>query len=244
MADGYVSYPSVFVVDSGTKLPPLPPKPGQTRIQNRRNRQIQNILLVLVCLALIGLLVEGCFIYYLHWNNKTSEDKSDNPQTEARRGPNEENPITKKPKLPTILHPSKPLAHLTAGDKKPKKDGIMEWKENGDSILYGLIHRDGKLIVQKEGYYYVYSKLSYSAEGPPFIQMVKKNTTRYLGNSITLLTYYRHNSNSVHKGSMRSSFLGGVFHLYKEDAVFVHVNNGTLVRLHNSADNFFGMFML
>ncbi|MCI4391799.1 hypothetical protein PGIGA_G00138560, partial [Pangasianodon gigas] len=158
-------------------------------------------------------------------------------------GPNEEKPVTKKPKLLTIQHPSKPLAHLTAGDKKPKKDGVMEWKENGDSILYELKYKDGKLIIQKEGYYYVYSKLSYSAEGPPFIQMVKKNTTRYLGNSITLLTYYRHNSNS-NKGSMRSSFLGGIFHLYKEDAVFVHVNNGSLIRLHNSADNFFGMFML
>lgn len=79
MADGHASYPSVFVVDSGTKFPPpLPPKPGQTRIQNRRKCLIQNTLLVLVCLALLGLLVEGYFIYKLHKTNTTSESVSEN----------------------------------------------------------------------------------------------------------------------------------------------------------------------
>lgn len=79
MAHGRVSYPSVFVVDSDAKFPPpLPPKPGQTRIQYRRNHLIQNILLVLVCLALCGIIVEGYFIYKLHKNNQTSEAVSEN----------------------------------------------------------------------------------------------------------------------------------------------------------------------
>lgn len=126
----------------------------------------------------------------------------------------------------------------------------MEWNLDGDSIIYGLEYRDGKLIVQKEGYYYVYSKLCYSADHFNFIQNVEKNTTRYLGNAIALLSYRRHDSksaksdNNSNKGTQNNSYLGGVFYLYKGDAVFVHVNNGSLVRLYQSADNFFGMFML
>lgn len=120
----------------------------------------------------------------------------------------------------------------------------MDWNVNGDSILHQLEYRDGKLIVLKEGYYYVYSKLSYSADRPPFIQMVKRSTSRYLGEPLELLTYRRHNPNVALKGTLSNSYLGGVFHLYKEDAVFVHVNNGSLVRLQTTADNFFGMYML
>lgn len=79
MADGCVSKPSVFVVDSGMALPPsLPPKPGQRRIQKRRKRLIQNIVLVLVCLSLIGLLVEGCFIAKLYKSKKDTNSVSEN----------------------------------------------------------------------------------------------------------------------------------------------------------------------
>lgn len=80
MADGRVSYPSVFVVDGGTGFPPpLPPKPGQSRIRTLRTNLIQKLLLVLVCLALCGLLVEGCFIYQLHRANQTSQAVSKSP---------------------------------------------------------------------------------------------------------------------------------------------------------------------
>lgn len=119
----------------------------------------------------------------------------------------------------------------------------MKWNDDGQSLLYKLEYRDGKLIIQEEGYYYVYSKLTYGAEGH-FSQTVEKNTTRYLGGSIKLLEYRRHNLNLTNTGSMRSSYLGGVFHLYKGDAVFVHVKKGSSVNLSNAANNFFGMFML
>ncbi|KAK3532800.1 hypothetical protein QTP86_028480, partial [Hemibagrus guttatus] len=252
MTDSRFFQPSVFVVDGGSSFPPpLPPKPGQRRIQKRKKRLIQNLLLVLVCLALAGLLVEGCFIYKLYDSNQTqvsvSEDfalsitassTSASPKTEALQVPstdehvhtnrvsgarNDEQPFTKKSRPPTILNPSKPLAHLIVA-KKPEKEGIMKWNddETGDSILYQFKYRDGKLIVRKEGYYYVYSKLSYSADGASFSYTVERNTTRYLGKSITLLRHNRYDARPVHKSNVRDSYLGGVFHLLKDDALFVN----------------------
>ncbi|KAF4073657.1 hypothetical protein AMELA_G00245820 [Ameiurus melas] len=247
MTDGCVKYPSVFVVDGGTGFPPpLPPKPGQTRIRNQRNRLIQNILLVLVCLALFGLFVEGIFIYSLHAkanHNDTAQSNSLEPKTDALKGGRDKEHVKKKPKQQTSLHPSKPLAHLAAGDTKPQKDGIMKWRDVQNST-YELEYNDGKLIVQKDGFYYVYSKLSYTADGTSFIQMVQWSTSRYLNKPITLLRYSRRNSKPVQKDTLRSSYLGGIFHLYKGDAVYVEVKDGSAIRLHDAAENAFGMFML
>ncbi|XP_058233247.1 tumor necrosis factor ligand superfamily member 14 [Hemibagrus wyckioides] len=246
MADGRFLKPSVFVVDGGTGFPPpLPPKPGQRRIQKRKKLLIQNLLVVLVCLALAGLLVEGFFIYRLHHTNQTQVSIPAQPKTEALQGERIKEQPSKESRPPTIPNPSKPLAHLTVA-KKPEKEGIVEWNgnENGESFVYQFKYKDGKLIVRKEGYYYVYSKLSYSADSTSFSYTVERDTTRYLGKSITLLRHNRYNAKPVHKSNVRDSYLGGVFHLLKDDGLFVHVSNGSLIRLYMSADNFFGMFML
>ncbi|KAG7317349.1 hypothetical protein KOW79_019647 [Hemibagrus wyckioides] len=183
MADGRFLKPSVFVVDGGTGFPPpLPPKPGQRRIQKRKKLLIQNLLVVLVCLALAGLLVEGFFIYRLHHTNQTQVSIPAQPKTEALQGERIKEQPSKESRPPTIPNPSKPLAHLTVA-KKPEKEGIVEWNgnENGESFVYQFKYKDGKLIVRKEGYYYVYSKLSYSADSTSFSYTVERDTTRYLG---------------------------------------------------------------
>lgn len=61
MAPGKVSYPTVYVVDSQMKPPPLPPKPAR----RQRKDVIQTLLMILVCVALCGMAVEACFIYHL-----------------------------------------------------------------------------------------------------------------------------------------------------------------------------------
>ncbi|KAF5903639.1 tumor necrosis factor ligand superfamily member 14-like, partial [Clarias magur] len=167
-------------------------------MKTRRNLLVQKTLMVLVLLSFCGLAVEGYFIYNLHMANSNSTTNGELPKTAAQKGENNiPKPVTKKPKPPTILPPPKPLAHLAARNK-PENEGIMKWNDDGQSILHKLEYRDGKLIVQNEGYYYVYSKLTYSAEGH-FSQTVEKNTTRYMGGSIKLLEYRRHDLNSVNK---------------------------------------------
>lgn len=68
MGPGKVSYPSVFVVDSRMKPPPLPPKPGR----RQRKDVIQTLLVILVCVALCGMAVEACFIYHLFTSKENS----------------------------------------------------------------------------------------------------------------------------------------------------------------------------
>lgn len=68
MAPGKVSYPSVFVVDSQMKPPPLPPKPGR----RQRKDVIQTLLVILVCVAICGMAVEACFIYHLFTSKENS----------------------------------------------------------------------------------------------------------------------------------------------------------------------------
>lgn len=68
MAPGKVLYPSVFVVDSKMKPPPLPPKPGR----RQRKDVIQTLLVILVCVAICGMAVEACFIYHLFTSKENS----------------------------------------------------------------------------------------------------------------------------------------------------------------------------
>lgn len=68
MVHGGVKFPSVFVVDSKARPPPLPPKPGR----RQRREVVQTLLVILVFVALFGMAVEACFIYYLYTSNGKS----------------------------------------------------------------------------------------------------------------------------------------------------------------------------
>ncbi len=133
---------------------------------------------------------------------------------------------------------SSPLA-----DQKPV-NGVVLWHENHPSILHHVKHKakEGKLIIEKEGYYSVYSKIHFMEDNIIFSHSVLQETQRYVGNAILLLE-----SSRLHPKLLRlntdNSYLSGVFHLYEGDAVFVRVKNCTLV-LSNSAENYFGVFMV
>ncbi|XP_036421626.1 tumor necrosis factor ligand superfamily member 14-like [Colossoma macropomum] len=252
MASKGAEYPSVFVVDSRAGIPPLPPKPGHRQAQRRRSRVTQTMLYLLVSMALFGIVVEACLIYHLYKTKQSSEplnkDK-DTPQTDARKGEHVmEHPTVppKRTKPPLFKKPLKPLAHLSAGGERPGADGVMPWNDKVDLDLHELEYKENKLVVEKEGYYYIYSKLCFDADEASFHHLVVRTTSRFTGPYIELLRnrYYGDHSKPPKKeGSMKNSYVGGVFHLYKGDAVFVVVKSGT-VRLQNAADNYFGMFMV
>ncbi|XP_059413341.1 tumor necrosis factor ligand superfamily member 14-like [Carassius carassius] len=234
MAPGKVSYPSVFVVDSKMRPPPMPPKPGR----RQRKEVIQTLLVILVCVALCGMAVEACFIYHL-FTSKENTKPPDGPQISMRKQ-EKEHAVTPKQKLFGDMKPSKPMAQLTTGMKLV--NGVLLWDENHQSILYHIKHKadEGKLIIEKEGYYSVYSKIHFMEDNILFSHSVVWVTHRYRGNEILLLQ-----SSKLHPKSRDTdnSYLSGVFHLYKSDAVFVRVNNCTLV-LSNAAENYFGVFMI
>lgn len=118
----------------------------------------------------------------------------------------------------------------------------MAWSMNADPLLYQMNYKDGSLLIQKEGFYYVYSKVFFLDSGK-FHHSVNLNTRLYSGKSISLLTSRKYSQNKFNK-VQSNSYLGGVFHLYEDDAIFVQVSNTSKVLRHKSYENIFGVFML
>ncbi len=132
------------------------------------------------------------------------------------------------------------LSSPLAGQKPV--NGVVLWHEQ--SILHHVKHKEneGKLIIEQEGYYSVYSKINFMEDNFIFSHSVLQETQRYAGDAILLLESSRLNPKLL-RLKIDNSYLSGVFHLYKGDAVFVRVKNCTLV-LSNSAENYFGVFMV
>ncbi|XP_036421627.1 tumor necrosis factor ligand superfamily member 14-like [Colossoma macropomum] len=227
--------------------------PLRFMVDSQRNGMIQTILYVLVSTALFGIALETCFIYHLYTTKQSSELLHDKnfTQTDARKDTfsfciMEASTVPPKKTRPPPFKALKPLAHLGAGSERPGADGVMPWNDTGESELHELEYKENKLVVKKEGYYYIYSKLCFDADEDLFNHFMLRTSHRYFGHSIHLLRYaYRGNNSKTLKkeGFIQNSYLGGVFHLIKGDAVFVVVKNGT-VHLFSLADNYFGMFMV
>lgn len=118
---------------------------------------------------------------------------------------------------------------------------LMTWSMNADPLLYKMSYKDGNLIIQKEGYYYVYSKVNF-LDTDVFHHSINLKTTRYIGKSITLVQSRKYSEKST-KGRS-NSFLGGVFHLYREDEIFVNVSDTSKIVRHKSFENIFGAYMI
>ncbi|XP_056088811.1 tumor necrosis factor ligand superfamily member 14 isoform X2 [Rhinichthys klamathensis goyatoka] len=235
MATGKISYPSVFVVDSPTRPPPLPPKPGY----RQRQKRIQTLLVILVILALCGMTIEACFIYRLY-STKEQPTTPNEPQTAMRKQGKDH--LIGKHKHLGEMKPSKPMAQLTTGNSTV--NGVVLWNEHQESILHQvkLKPAEGKLVMEKEGYYSVYSKIHFREDKITCTHSVLRTTDRY-GAEILLLQSSRFHLKLQRPGIIDNSFLSGMFHLYKGDAVFVRVKNCSLV-LSNAAEIYFGVFMV
>ncbi|GAA6223609.1 tumor necrosis factor ligand superfamily member 6-like [Lates japonicus] len=226
--DGYVS---LHLVDSSAAQPPLPPG---LRHWQRRVTATQTLLLLLVCLALCGMAIEACFIFRLYQHESPAAASS----FKLVGGEDVTSP-TKRPSYD--IRPSKPVAHLTDGPDAAHGPQIMAWSMDADPILYEMDYKDSRLLIKKEGYYYVYSKV-YFLDSGVFHHSVHLLTTIYSGGSITLLQSRKYSPAS---GKTRSnSYLGGVFHLYRDDALYVKVSNTTKIERHKSFENVFGAYMI
>lgn len=120
----------------------------------------------------------------------------------------------------------------------------MRWSENAP-LLYEMSYDNGSLVIQKEGYYYVYSKVSFKDTGV-FHHSICRRTQLYTkGRDFPLLTSrkYSDKTSTTQKASS-NSYLGGVFHLKVDDNVFVKVSNTTKLLLHDPYEHIFGAYML
>lgn len=133
-------------------------------------------------------------------------------------------------------------SHFSDGQDVVHGNKMMAWSTVADPILCEMDYKNGSLLIQKEGYYYVYSKVSFS-DTDVFHHSVELRTELYIGKSIPLLK-----SSKISLKSQRmkqsNSYLGGVFHLQIGDAIFVKVSNTSKVHRHKSYENIFGAFMI
>ncbi|XP_031723832.1 tumor necrosis factor ligand superfamily member 14 [Anarrhichthys ocellatus] len=222
-------YPSVCVVDTHTTRPAVPPRLSQVR---RRAGAAQTLLFLLVSVALCGMAIEACFIYRLYRPGSAASASS----SKLIAGP-----VVTSPPETLVIPPSKPVAHLTDGQDVVHGAKIMAWSMDADPLLYEINYKDKSLVIQKEGYYSVYSKVSF-LDIDVFRHYVNRRTERYPGGSIPLLMSRRLSGRS---SQMRSnSYLAGVFHLTKGDALFVEVSNTSNIARLKSYENVFGAYMI
>ncbi|KAJ7989612.1 hypothetical protein DPEC_G00306330 [Dallia pectoralis] len=240
MATGAAPYPSVFMVDTHAAYPPLPPK---LKHPGRRGSAVQYLLFLLIALAFCGLAIEACFIYHLYSRNAYEESGSIARSVQDEQDILPPIPVTQRPN-PVVL-PSKPVAHLTAAPQKDRRDGVLVWNMDEPPLLYGMKYKDGKLVIGKEGYYYVYSKIVFSMVNSSLEHSVCKFTPRYSEQiPITLLQSKKYYPKSDRMSYTTNSYLGGVFHFFENDSIVVRVKHLTQVRISESTENVFGVFMI
>ncbi|XP_068574692.1 tumor necrosis factor ligand superfamily member 14 [Cebidichthys violaceus] len=233
-------YPSVCVVDTHTTRPAVPPRLSQGR---QRVGVAQTLLFVLVSVSLCGMAIEACFIYRLYQPGSRITGEADLSYFALQK----QNIVAKTAtsKLiaaPTLdIPPSKPVAHLTDGQDVVHGPKIMAWSMDAAPLLHEMDYKGKSLVIQKEGYYSVYSKVSF-LDVDVFYHSVNRRTERYLGGSIPLLMSRRFSDGSSELRS--NSYLAGVFHLRKGDALFVEVSNTSHIARLKSYENIFGAYMI
>uniref|UniRef100_A0A8C8SKX0 CD40 ligand n=1 Tax=Pelusios castaneus TaxID=367368 RepID=A0A8C8SKX0_9SAUR len=122
---------------------------------------------------------------------------------------------------------------------------VLHWQKTGYAPMSNLItYKGGKLKVEKEGLYYIYSQVSFCTKptpGAPFTVFVYLNLPTE-SDRVLLKGQDTHSSSSVYC-ALQSTHLGGVFELRQGDVVFVNVTDSTQVN-YDHGNTYFGMFKL
>nr|XP_057905673.1 tumor necrosis factor ligand superfamily member 14 [Doryrhamphus excisus] len=218
--------PSVYVVDSRATAPPLPPRAAPPRTGNLA----QSLLFLLVSLALGGVILEAVLIFYLHSSQREQTSASFSRLTAEKL----QSLHSSSPEVPH----SKPAALLMDGPDVLHDKAILGWSAIADPLLHQMDYKNRSLVIRKDGYYFIYSKVFFVDVGVFHHTM---HSLRDDEESIPLLQSRTYSTKTEKKSN---SFLGGVFHLHKRDAVFVKVSDSSKVVRHKAYENVFGAFMI
>nr|BAN82747.1 tumor necrosis factor superfamily member 14 [Oplegnathus fasciatus] len=264
MAEGGVgTCPQVFVVDSQAHFISVP---GEKK--PRWARAGQKFLLLLVGLTMLGLVVEGCLIYNLYKKTQAfsickshplcqnlSDPKTSGQEDGAlmsRVGPKESNEIpTVQPRLEQVQQ--RPFAQLIGSGSPEGEDNVVQWvHQGGDTITRYMGYNKGRLLVEKDGHYYLYSKVTMNAaEDCALIQHKVMKVTKAYGHPIELMKSKSYHCRTPKPSSAKasggddlwSSFQAGIFHLHSGDEIFVTLDNIQKMR-PGTTENLMGAFMI
>ncbi|KAF0037667.1 hypothetical protein F2P81_010541 [Scophthalmus maximus] len=237
MAEGNVATcPQVFVVDTRSNYVSMPKETLRARLG-------QKLLLLLVGLTTLGLVVQGYFIYTLYKKTEAFSLGGSHPFYL-----NQSDPRTSALQGGTMSQVGSKGSNSPVGE-----NNVVQWiDKSGDAITHNMSYDKGQLLVEKEGFYYLYSKVQLNAavECSLILHKVMKNTTAY-GQPIELMRSKSFRCRTPKPPSAKASagedlwnsFLAGIFHLQSGDKIFVTLENIQKIR-PGPADNFMGAFMI
>ncbi|XP_073324683.1 tumor necrosis factor ligand superfamily member 14 isoform X2 [Pagrus major] len=255
MAEGGVgTCPQVFVVDSQANYDSVTggKKPRWSRVG-------QKFLLLLIGLTMLGLVVEGCLIYNLYKKTESLCQNVSNPQTSWQKGgtilsqeqPKESNDIPSVRPY-TEQDQKRPFAQLIGSKNPAGENNVVQWiHRGGEAVTYNMGYNNGRLLVNKDGYYYLYSKVTINAaENCLLIQHKVMKETQAYGKPIELM---KSKSFRCPKSSSEmttevgedlwNSFLSGIFQLQSGDQIFVTLEDIQKIR-PGTTENLMGAFMI
>ncbi|XP_070684110.1 tumor necrosis factor ligand superfamily member 14-like [Pempheris klunzingeri] len=259
---GVGACPQVFVVDSQANYVPVP-----SERKSRWTRAGQKFFLLLVGLTLFGLLVQGCLIYNLYkklealalYESPPNFQNLSSPKASAQQGGNimtqvghrGSNEIPVQP-LPKQVQ-QRPFAQLLGSSHPAGENNVVQWvHKGGETVIQNMDYNNGRLLVEKEGYYYLYSKVTVNAamECVLIQHKVMKDTKAYdepiqlmRSKSFQCKPWKPSSTKASGVEDIWNSFLGGIFHLLSGDEIFVTLEDIQTMRT-GTADNFMGAFMI
>nr|XP_028588019.1 tumor necrosis factor ligand superfamily member 6 [Podarcis muralis] len=135
-------------------------------------------------------------------------------------------------------------AHLTG--KANQRSLPLEWESTyGHAFISGVQYENRGLVIDEAGLYFVYSKVFFrggACTPQPLDHVVFKRNPSYP--DIQVLMEDRKMSYCVARHMWgRSSYLGALFNLSRQDSLYVSVSEVTLVNPEESK-TFFGLYML
>ncbi|XP_074519467.1 tumor necrosis factor ligand superfamily member 14-like [Halichoeres trimaculatus] len=258
------SPPQVFVVDSQASYISIPVGRKQ-----RWARAGQKFLLLMMGLVVFGLVVQGCLIHNLtkkieafslcmshplcqNLSSAISTSLQGNVMLGRISSTNNFNEISTGGPLTEDIQ-QRPFAHFMGSSLTLDRDNVVHWINNSaDSIRQNMGYRDGRLLVERMGYYYLYSKVSLDAEEQcSFFQHEVWKYTKAYGKPIRLmkskrprcLTHRPSNKNPPVGEDYWNSFLAGIFELQQGDEIYVKLDSKEK-RHPDPADNLMGAFMI
>ncbi|XP_015204373.1 tumor necrosis factor ligand superfamily member 14-like [Lepisosteus oculatus] len=220
--------------DAGASMTP--------ELRKRKSRVSWKLLYILIALALLAVVIEGYLIHCLRMRSP-EQDKANNEEITNAKQIHEE-----------IKHMhrdlTKPSAHVTGCKFNTSNDGKLSWEpQNGDAYTYEMDYKDGALVIKKEGYYFIYSKIIYGERDcktghlETFKHTVFK-ITQTVSREVELMSSVRSYCKNDKEGELVNSFLGGIYYLLKGNQIFVTVTETKNILVQTSAENVFGAFLM
>ncbi|KAE8620187.1 hypothetical protein XENTR_v10010138 [Xenopus tropicalis] len=150
--------------------------------------------------------------------------------------------------------PPVPSAHVTdckLTNRYPEQQLLWEPRQ-GSSFLNEIQYRNGSLLINRTGTYFIYSKLQLRfldcpkmADSNFFQHGVYKKSPHLQDKEIILMENNKQFCESQGaKMWVGSSFLGGTFVIEQGEEVYVKMSNKELIQVKDGSITFFGVFML